>query len=246
MATTFSASRFVSLRANRACLGFTCLLLTVGLLATAQPAAAAFNYGNFVGTNITYQNVSESSITDAVALFGPPVIDGDDLVFSPTQFIASSADGAADQTVGLLMADMIAADGTTIDLVIVRELFSFEMTANTNSAVSIAGLLVLTDLTPGHGAPVYFAPLVVVGNPAAPYVGPASGTDWVAEAALDLSGLGITHAAITFNDILQATSVQGGTSWIEKTDIRILVPEPSSLVLAVTGLLVLSLRRRVA
>lgn len=246
MATTFSASRSVSLRASRAPLGFTCLLLTIGLLTTARPVAAAFDYGDFASATLTYQDVSESSITDAVALFGPPSLNGNDLVFSPTQFIATSTDGVADQTVGLLMADMVAADGHTIDHVVIRELFSFEMTANTSSAVSIAGLLVLTDLTPGHGAPVYFAPLVVVGNPAGPYVGPGSAVDWVAEAALDLSGLGITHAAITFNDILHAVSVQGGTSWIEKTHIEILVPEPSSLVLAMAGLLVLGLRRRVA
>jgi hypothetical protein len=246
MATTFSASRSVSLRLCRAArVGVTCLLVTFGLMAV-QSTQATTLYGNFVGNTVTYLDVKESSITDPVALFGPPSLDGDNLVFSPTQFSAVSTDAVAAQTVGLLMADIVAQDGHTIDLVMIRELFSFEMTANTNSAVSIAGLLVLVDLTPGHGAATYYAPLTVVGNPAPPYTGIASGTDWVAEAVLDLSGLGITHAAITFNDILQAVSVEGGTSWIEKTSIELIIPEPSSLLLAAAGLVALGWRRRVA
>lgn len=246
MATTFSAPRWLFTGSWRS---VQMLAVVLALFISAPGARAAFNYGDFAASWGVYQNVSETSITDAVALFGAPSLAGDVLQFMPQSFLASASDGSVDQTVGVLTANLLAAEGNTIEMVLIEELFSYQLTGNGNSAVSIAGQLVLTDLTPGHGGAVYQAPLVVMAAPAPPYTnGPTSGTDWLARAALDLSGLGITQAALTFNDILQATSHEGVTSWIEKTDIklRVEIPEPASLALLAAGMLAISTRRRIA
>lgn len=247
MATTFSARRLLSIHSFTTRAAHTLIVLLV--LAALAPAlqAAPINYGDFVGNTVMYQDVTESSITDPIALFGPPSVAGDQLNFSPVDFLASGSDGAVDQTVGVLKADLVAAEGQYIDKVTVEELFSFDINGDSGSAVSIAGLLVLVDLTPGHGGQVYQAPLLVQDFVGPPYIGPTFGTDWLATAVLNLAGLEITHAAVTFNDILQASSRDGVTAWIEKTDItlRVDTPEPGSLALLAAGMTALVTRRRV-
>lgn len=252
MATIFSAPLSVSTRCIRMIplnlIRSTCaVVVMLSVLACATNARAAIMYGDFDGTTVMYLDVTESSITDPVALFGPPNLAGDALQFMPDSFIAWSGEGGPDQTVGVLTAEIQAKEGQLISNVLVRELFSYEMTGNSTSAVSIAGLLVLVDLTPGHGGTVYQVPLVVQGQSTPPWGGPDSATDLLATAFIDLSNIGATHVGLTFNDILQATSAEGTTSWIEKTDIELLVnvPEPASLVLLVAGMVAISSRRRV-
>ena len=78
--------------------------LAFGLLATFAPVAqaASLSYGNFgpVAPGISFLNVTESSGTDAVPLYGPPAPYVTGLDFDPTSFVASAAGGGADITDG--------------------------------------------------------------------------------------------------------------------------------------------------
>jgi len=66
----------------------TCLAAGLLIMATADRASAATqNYGDFMGTSITYENVIENSGIDPL-LFGGPTIVGDSLLFTPTNFSA--------------------------------------------------------------------------------------------------------------------------------------------------------------
>src|SRR5438270_709188 len=72
----------------------------------AGPAAhaATINYGDFPvpPAGITFQQVTESSGTDPVPLYGPPTPFVVGLDFDPTSFVSSSTNGAADITDGQL------------------------------------------------------------------------------------------------------------------------------------------------
>ena len=61
------------------------------LIATAMcrtSLGAAINYGSFMGTDVTYVDVTESSATDPVPLFGAPSVSGNSIDFNPVGFDA--------------------------------------------------------------------------------------------------------------------------------------------------------------
>jgi len=74
-----------------------------GLFSTATQAAS-INYGNVgpVPPGITFTQVTESSTTDTVPLYGPPAPFATGLDFTPLAFGAFSANGGADLTDGQL------------------------------------------------------------------------------------------------------------------------------------------------
>lgn len=74
----------------------------VGLAGAASSQAASINYGNFAVGTVIFGNVTESSGTDAVPLYGAPDPYVVGLDFDPTSFVAFSAGGGADITDGQL------------------------------------------------------------------------------------------------------------------------------------------------
>lgn len=80
--------------------------LGLGLIALFSSAtqAASISYGSFgpVAPGISFIDVTESSATDPVPLFGPPTAYSVGLDFNPTSFGSSSANGTADITDGQL------------------------------------------------------------------------------------------------------------------------------------------------
>ena len=71
------------------------LLFVTGIALAALPVRGApIVYGNYPGTTLTFQSVTETSSTDpGVPLFGAPSNIGDTLAFSPTNFGIQSANG---------------------------------------------------------------------------------------------------------------------------------------------------------
>ena len=68
---------------------------------TSQVALAVpINYGNFMGDNVTYIDVTEEANTDddATPLYGAPTVSGDSIDFDPTGFDAN-ASGAGDNDI---------------------------------------------------------------------------------------------------------------------------------------------------
>ena len=92
-------------------------LVSLAMLVVGQAAFATINYGNVVGTNVTFGNVSETStFGDPEPLFGAPTGSGNSLLFSPTNFTATTLGaGGLDQTGALLQTVITATPLYTID-----------------------------------------------------------------------------------------------------------------------------------
>lgn len=204
--------------------------------------AASINYGDFSGATLTFQGVTESSITDPVPLFGSPSPSGDSLSFAPQTFLSASS-GGADTTSGTLSITLQANPGQFLQKIVVAEAgtyaFSTDVLTNGTGQVSISGLLTVTDLSSGTG--VHLASLVVVPSGSLSYAGPnptfVDGT-WTASASIDLSGLGITKARIQLNNNLQSLSstVEVGAH-VRKDSVTITnTPEPGTALLVAAGL----------
>src|SRR5690349_6889205 len=78
--------------------------LFVLVLGSVPALAATINYGNFgpVPPGVTFTNVSESSGTDPVPLYGPPTPFTTGLDFDPQNFVSSANGGTQDVTDGQL------------------------------------------------------------------------------------------------------------------------------------------------
>jgi hypothetical protein len=93
----------------------TFLIAFTALVLAALPLAQAgiINYGTHAGNTVIYQDVTESSATDPVPLFGAPVVTGDSIDFNPALFNAFSHLGSppVDLTNGLLAFGVQAKQG---------------------------------------------------------------------------------------------------------------------------------------
>ena len=84
------------------------LLASLATLVLAPYAAFAASYGDIAGTDVLFENVNETTQSpgDPDGLFGGvmgPQVSGNQLLFFPTEFSASTAgDGGADLTASLL------------------------------------------------------------------------------------------------------------------------------------------------
>lgn len=220
------------------------------VLAVCQLArAGSVDYGDFVGINpgqVDFLGVTESSITDAVALYGAPTRLGNGLVFFPAAFRSRSENGAADTTSGTLTMRIRADAGFFLEVITIKENGGYELTGvgTPSTSATINGLCTITDVSPAtHG---FFSDSLYV-TPAPVYSLPTHSDDeFVSTALIDLTGLQITEVMLNFNNNLQTTAEQGTTSEIEKRYVEIFVPEPATigLLLAAAAALCRRLRRR--
>jgi len=219
-------------------------------LSPGDAGAASINHGTFNGTTIAFQNVTESSITDGLPLFGAPTVAGDGLAFTPSAGFQSSAAGGADTTSATLSITLQAAPGQFLQNIVIAESGSFAfatdaLTAGTGQ-VSISGLLTVTDLSNGTG--VRTAVLLVNASGALSYPGVPNAVDgtWTASASIDLSGLGITRARVQLNNNLQSLSSNAAVSATVRKDLVTITntPEPGTAALLAAGLAGLGLAGR--
>ncbi|HEX6960294.1 MAG TPA: hypothetical protein VF175_00395 [Lacipirellula sp.] len=210
------------------------------LSTTAQ--AATINYGDFNSNppGVMFLNVTESSGTDAVPLYGAPTFVGLDLGFTPTPaFNASAGTGSVDVTDGQLNYTIMSAGVATISAQEGGN-FSFGGVGGVNTSV-LAALSLRATVTQINGADV--TPIVlpqshvsVQHNMAA---NPAGGP-WSLATSLDvpalLAGLGYgpgsnaTKVNVVIDNQLAAVSELTSSATITKT--RFGVPEPGSAALA--------------
>jgi hypothetical protein len=101
------------------------------LLAASRPAMALpISYGDFVGTHVTYFNVTEDP-AGLVPLFGTPTVSGNSIAFNPASFAATSAGGSADSAASSLTFTVIAALGSRIGDITLDEVGDTTLTGNT-------------------------------------------------------------------------------------------------------------------
>lgn len=113
--------------------GVFAVLLLVCMSAQASLLYTA-NYGDFTGATVSYNQVIESSGTDAKALYNEPGVTGDTLNFNPTFTAFASGAAGTDTTDGQLGFDIDAHAGSFIEKLMFSEAGDFSLSGFSNDA----------------------------------------------------------------------------------------------------------------
>lgn len=141
------------------------LALLIASLLVPPAAFATVNHGDFLGTGVDFLQVSETTLSagDVEPLWEAPTLGGggDQLLFAPTNFTSSCAQGSSDVTSSELTTTIQAGPGVHIATLGLQEagdstLTSFPPfgTAATNSSAALSGTITVTETTSGPIAPV--------------------------------------------------------------------------------------------
>jgi hypothetical protein len=231
-------------------------LAALAAVALAGTAQATTNYGDFAGTNVDFNQVRETATStgDTEPLFGSPTVIGDQLLFFPAGFTASSTNGVTDQTGSQLQIELVAKAGSTLDLFLFTEfgdtILSGTGTDVTKTSVSLSGFITVFETLSGFIAPVVinfsFADGNVTYSPANEFdlVANPGTTTWQASSTIDISAIvpDATKAQLSLNNVLNAFSEASSSSLIEKKVVSgpsiviEIVPEPATASLLGLGL----------
>jgi hypothetical protein len=219
-------------------------VIAAALCATSAARAGSTSYADVINlAGISFTDIVENSSSDATPLFGMPTALPNRLVFNNPTFVSSSAGGLADTTAGTIAMRLQAADGKFIEKVIFTETGEFEFEGNgTNAtATTASGALTVIVLTPGvqgvHNVSLKLTPVPI-------YMLSMGDGTFSGIAEVDLTGLNVTDALVSFSNYLQSSSELGTTATIRKNRIIIDTPEPATVLLALAGMIPLTVRRR--
>jgi hypothetical protein len=250
------------------------LMGTMLALATCGSVrAAVISYGNFSGPplppGISFQNVTESSGTDPVPLYGPPHKTATGLDFDPVGFVATASGGTQDTTDGqlnyIVKGTVVPGGSASIKSLNLSESGDYTLVgAGTTATQALAGAIVAVKVTEIDGNPVTpfnLAPsnasvgFNLIGNPG--IVQP-----WSLGLSVNVDSqiagiphtIGVTGLEVVINNQLLALSESGSVSFIAKKDfvvgvvaeIQGVVPEPSSVALLGIAMCGMIRRRRAA
>ena len=242
------------------------LVVALALAVVACPGAswaATINYGNSgdIPPGITFSNVTESSGTDPVPLYGPPSYFTTGMDFDPMGFVSSAGGGASDFTDGQLnfaVGDTPGGGQIAINTIQLFEAGDFSLLGvGTSATQAIAGAIIRVTVTEINGVPV--APIVLspsnasvtfnlVSNPG--LVQPWSlGTTINVDGQL-ASNQNATRVEVAINNQLATLSQPTSEAFIAKKEFIInvgtIIPEPTGLCLlgAIAGATLLKRSRR--
>lgn len=231
-----------------------CLAL-LALLSNAAARGATINYGNFNAPPVMFLDVTESSGTDTVPLYGPPDPFPVGIDFDPAAFTSSATNGAADITDGQLNFTVMSAPGYGIVGLNLFEAGDYTLAGTGGAATGAsAGAIVRATITQINGvavAPINVGPVnasVGFSLPPGAIVQPWSlGLSQNIAAALQPGQLA-TKVEFAINNTLVTTSETGTLAFIAKKDFRVeietFIPEPGTLTLVcLGGLGMVALRR---
>jgi len=219
------------------------------LMLSASAHAATINYFNFgpVPPGYTFIDVTESSGTDAVPLYGPPVPFAIGLDFDPKNFIATSVGGGGDVTDGQLNFS-VAAGGKApgIGVINLFEAGDYSLSgAGTKATQVLAGAILRATVTEINGVKVAPINLIPV-NASVSFdlvANPGIVQPWSLGLALNVAGQlapgqNATRVDVVINNQLLAFSESATLAFIAKKDFVIgiiPVPEPTTMLLGVSG-----------
>ena len=223
------------------------LVLAMALGASQRSFAASISYGDFgpIPPGITIGNVTESSGTDAVPLYGAPATVPGGLDFDPASFVATASGGAQDITDGQLNLTLTASSQVSITSISLAELGDYTLVgAGTTATQAIAGAILRVIVTQIDGADV--APIILsaasasvafdlVANPGVVQPWSLSTTQ-----AIPVELGHVTQVEVVIDNQLLALSETGSVSFISKKDFglqigTLVVPEPSALLMLLLG-----------
>lgn len=234
--------------------------------------AASINYGTFnlPAEGIMFQNVTESSGTDAVPLYGPPDAFPIGLDFDPTNFVSTSSAGSADVTDGQLNFTIMGLSNSFgsigVNSVSLFEAGDYTLAGAGGLGTSVtAGAIMRATVTQINGVAVTPINLIPVNAsfgdslPGAVVVAPWS-LGLTLNVAAQMSNLGFgadkvaTKVEISVNNALVSTSETNSVAFVAKKEFQIVlipdvvgdpfIPEPSTLVLTALVLGAASIYRR--
>lgn len=211
-----------------------------------QVNAAVLYPGPFVGADVTYTDVEETSadpVNDPEPLFGEPeIIAPNKLDFDPIHEAFASAAPPPDTTDGSL-SFIVTANSGLLSVLNFSEGGDYTFAGLTPSGEFVAASLnvqvrdAVTEAVLLSDSATFFKA----------YTGaPVESGFWSIDLDFDLTGLGVDEVLVTLDNTITASSTTGNTSSIRKKDFMVDVPEPGSLVLLLSGGAMMVLRRRQA
>jgi hypothetical protein len=228
--------RFFS--ASAAALGITFFSLFSSLA-----SAASISYGNFgpVPPGFSFLNVTESSGTDAVPLYGPPTPFSVGLDFMPPAFGATAGSPGADLTDGQLNFTVM---GPSITNIIVLEGGVYTLGGVGTIATQVtAAASVRATITQVNGVDV--APINAGFSSAAAgfnlLTNAGANQPWSVGVSLNVAGVlaagqVATKVDVTIDNQLFAVNELQSQASIQKNSFRITTPEPASFALGALAL----------
>lgn len=245
------------------------VLACAAIIAVANPAARAgsINYGNFnvPPAGIMFLNVTESSGTDAVPLYGPPAPFQIGMDFDPTSFVSSSNGGSSDITDGQLNFTIMGVSSPSGYVGItgfnLSEAGDYTLVGTgTVATQAFAGAIVRATITEINGLPVAPISLPPVNASVAfnLVANPGIVQPWNLGLGLPINlpqGQLATKVEVAIDNSLGTISESASIAFIAKKDFRVtllppdvvgdpFVPEPTSLVLlSIAGMIGLAAKR---
>ncbi len=250
--------------------------LAVALYAVAPLAnAGVLNHGMFMGPGVKYIDVTETSSED-LPLYGEPIVIGDSLAFfepsSPNPslgFSAQSAGGSGDITDGFLNLTIMAKPAASaLNMITFSEGGDYTMAGLGAALAQVSATMNIFELRilDVDGSSLV-TPIVLSGSESATFnLPPDTGGPWSLSKTFNLKQAlvdsghpfmkGVTKITARINNTLTALSQPGSVAGIFKKDFNIDIdteldpnggiPEPTTLVLAVFGLVGMLAKRRAA
>ena len=221
--------------------------------------ANPINYGDLDDIppgDVMYTQVTESSGTDPVPLYGAPTVTVNAMDFNPAGFTANAAGGGADITDGQMNFGLMSVPGRAMASINLSESGDFTLFGAGTAATSTgAGLFMQATITEVDGNAI--SPIVVSASTSKSWdlvANPGLSQGWDLSASIDLEqalvdaglnySLGVTKADVFLNNTLLAISEPGTVAFIAKKDFVVdvpTVPEPTTAVMAFMALAGLSL-----
>lgn len=238
------------------------MTLSTAILFAAGNASALTVYTDVIGTDVSFTGIQESStFGDPEPLFDQPLGVGNQLLFFPPAFSASSAGGGVDQT-GSQLQLMISGNSPTdtIDVVKIDEFGDATLTGAGTAATGVfagmSGFVTVTETTSGPIAPVI---IPFIGDFTPTNIAPDLNLDlptnpgttvWSGTTTIDVAGAvpNATKAFLSFDNNLFAFSEAGSSATVQKKVVSgpavvITVPEPGTLLLLGSCTLAIAIRR---
>jgi hypothetical protein len=232
------------------------LALCVTLFGALAPAAnaASISYGTFAVPPAMFIDVTESSGTDPVPLYGPPTPFAYGLDFDPTSFVATATGGGADVTDGQLNYTIMSPGLLSLN---VSESGDYSIAGPAPTASVFAGASARATVTQINGVNVAPFQLTPVNGSVGFSIPPNQVVQpWAVGLTMNVgaqvaaqfgAGARATKVEIVIDNTLLALSSQGTLAFIAKKDFFVdhdIVPEPTSLGLASMVLCGLGMARK--